>query len=708
MIQTNQETAMTTNRARWGVLFALSLMSVTAAYSGYGPTASAWAQEKKATKPSTLAEDNEKLKGHWKTAESVSPAWDIEFDPYKAAGKIGASVRLIITGKAGYKGGIQLKESKDRRFLDLGKRSEEYGLPSTIFYRLDGESLIFTVDDGKLKGEYKLERVKNEKAAEKKSKTPQLEVKTVDEWIQILKTSKDNRERQKAANALGTFGAKAKSAIPVLIDALKKREPFVPDQAATALVRIGKDSIPALKETLKANEDRARERAAWTLAKFPRDDLLANELTEPLIDLLKNDKDTEVRRGAARALGQMRAESKTVVPFLAAGLKDKESNLDCVYALAEYGKEAKPAVPELLAIFNDKEKDGFLRENVARTLAAIGADAKEAVPSLVAALKDPEKHVRLSAESALKKIDPEAAKKAGFTGPFFTDKIFLRGHNKPTYAVGFDPNAATLISVSNDNTVKVWDLKTGKERISFSVPEDEAYTFYRAAFSLDGKSVAIGGGKHPIVWDTETGKERYKLVDYYSGSAVVFSPDGKTIAYGTGFKGVYLCDAKTGKKRVSLVGGLARILAFSPDGKTFASADDKAVSLWNATTGKLIATLKQPQAAWLAFAADGKTLLTTATDRLLRTWDTDSAKELRSVKIGDAYILALSPDGKILVGPSSTRPFAIDATTGKSLAVSIGSPRQSSLYSTPAFSRDGRLLAAGYVDGGIQVWEASQ
>jgi len=402
---------MTSNRARLVALFALSAIALTAAYSG--------AQEKKATKATTFSEDNEKLKGHWKTGESMSPTWDIEFEPYKAKEKVGASIRLFIKGKAGMKGGIQLKESKDRRFLDLGKRSEEYGIPSTIYYRFEGESLIFTVDEGALKGEYKLERVKNEKAVEKKSKTPQLEVKTVDEWIQILKTSKDNRERQKAANALGSFGSKAKSAIPVLIEALKKREPFVPDKAATALAQIGKDSIPPLKEALGDKEDRAREKAVWTLAKFSGSDLSANELAEPLIDLLKNDKDTEVKRGAARALGQMRSESKIVVPALAAGLKSPEDILvaDCSIALGQIGKEAKPAVPELVAAFQNKDRENYIRGQCARALAAIGPEAKEAVPALLDALKDKSKEISAVAAYALRKIDPEAAKKAGVYKP---------------------------------------------------------------------------------------------------------------------------------------------------------------------------------------------------------------------------------------------------------------------------------------------------
>jgi WD40 repeat protein len=382
--------------------------------------------------------------------------------------------------------------------------------------------------------------------------------------------------------------------------------------------------------------------------------------------------------------------------------------VECVQALVAMGKEAKPAVPALVAAFRNKDLDEFIWEKCALALGNVGSEAKEAVPALLDALKAKSKGLRGMAGRTLARIDPEAAKKAGFTGPFFTDKVSLRGHKKRTYAVGFGPGGTSLISASEDNTVKVWDPNTGKERMSFSVPEDESYSLYRAAFSPDGKSVAIGGQKHPIVWDTETGKERYKLVDFFGGSAIVFSPDGKAIAYGTISKGVYLCDAKTGKKRASFGRGLPRIVAFSPDGKILASADDKAVSLWNVTTGKLKATLKQPQAAWLTFAPDRKTLLTTATDRLLRSWDTESAKEPRSVKLDDNLIFALSPDGKILLGSGSTRPSARDVASGKSLPISISSTNKSGFVSLPAFSRDGRFMAAGYLDGGIQVWEVSQ
>jgi HEAT repeat protein len=48
-----------------------------------------------------------------------------------------------------------------------------------------------------------------------------------------------------------------------------------------------------------------------------------------------------------------------------------------------------------------------------RALGEYGGDANAAVPQLLEALKDPNYSIRNSATNALKKIDPEAAAKAG-------------------------------------------------------------------------------------------------------------------------------------------------------------------------------------------------------------------------------------------------------------------------------------------------------
>jgi uncharacterized protein (DUF2336 family) len=81
---------------------------------------------------------------------------------------------------------------------------------------------------------------------------------------------------------------------------------------------------------------------------------------EPLLEALKSDKDADVRRAAARALGDISPDPKLVVPALTEALKDRAVTVKmaAATALGQYGPDAKSALPplrELAAMKNDKK-----------------------------------------------------------------------------------------------------------------------------------------------------------------------------------------------------------------------------------------------------------------------------------------------------------------------------------------------------------------
>ncbi len=79
---------------------------------------------------------------------------------------------------------------------------------------------------------------------------------------------------------------------------------------------------------------------------------------DPLLEALKEDRDAEVRRAAAKALGDIAPDSKRVVPALTEALRDDSVAVKMAAALAlgQYGGEAREALPSLRQLATDKKQ----------------------------------------------------------------------------------------------------------------------------------------------------------------------------------------------------------------------------------------------------------------------------------------------------------------------------------------------------------------
>jgi WD40 repeat protein len=106
---------------------------------------------------------------------------------------------------------------------------------------------------------------------------------------------------------------------------------------------------------------------------------------------------------------------------------------------------------------------------------------------------------------------------------------------------------------------------------------------------------------------------------------VSFSPDGKTLASGSGDSTTKLWDVATGQALKTLTGHqeIVYSVSFSPDGKTLASSsEDKTIKLWDVATGQALQTLTGHQHAVssVSFSPDGKTLASGSWDTTIKLW----------------------------------------------------------------------------------------
>jgi WD40 repeat protein len=116
----------------------------------------------------------------------------------------------------------------------------------------------------------------------------------------------------------------------------------------------------------------------------------------------------------------------------------------------------------------------------------------------------------------------------------------LDAHSGIVRAIAFSLDGKTLVSGSQDKTVKVWEVQTRKLRHTL---EGNKGLVDAVAFSPDGRLLATGGtvkedGKYlaeVILWDARTvePKQTFPVQNAFVHT-LAFSPDGKTLAVGGG------------------------------------------------------------------------------------------------------------------------------------------------------------------------------
>jgi WD40 repeat protein len=202
-------------------------------------------------------------------------------------------------------------------------------------------------------------------------------------------------------------------------------------------------------------------------------------------------------------------------------------------------------------------------------------------------------------------------------------------------------------------------------------------------FSPDGKLFAVSYDCGLVaVYNARSLEEIVRLGDGPPASGctslVVFSPDGRVLAYGNGYS-VKLWDTVARRDLgepetdASLPDSVDQVeaVAFSRDGKILAIGDrSKQLVLWNISTRKVLARLKGHD-EWilaLAFSPDGKRILSGGLDQTVRLWDFSSyqgdgrvngekIKTFATLKGHTGWIRSIncSPTGRIIATVGSER-----------------------------------------------------
>ena len=279
----------------------------------------------------------------------------------------------------------------------------------------------------------------------------------------------------------------------------------------------------------------------------------------------------------------------------------------------------------------------------------------------------------------------------------------LIGHTNRVTGAALDAKGSHVLTWSTDGTARVWTLDDGKLIASLAAGHKPVTN---GAFGPGGIVVTTGDDGLVRLWRPPL-EPRLSVVAHVPppARAAAFTRDGRRVAVGTG-AALVVFDSR-GRRLARLPADPVRSVALSDDGERVAYATGRRVLVRRTADGSVVATFVAPRPpAALAFAPDGRRLAVADAPGAVKIVPLDGGRltPLRSRARGRATSVAFDSAGNhVAAGFRGGAAVVWPSAGGVPLWTR---PVHATSVLSVAFSRSGRLLVTAGLDSEVHVWDA--
>jgi WD40 repeat protein len=284
----------------------------------------------------------------------------------------------------------------------------------------------------------------------------------------------------------------------------------------------------------------------------------------------------------------------------------------------------------------------------------------------------------------------------------------LSGHTGYVRSDTFSSDGTSLVSGSDDRTVKLWDVQTGGVAKTFCGHTDSVYS---VSISFNHTTIASGSYDRTVrLWDIQTGECHHTISQQEPVYNVSFSPTNSQHLISISDGIVYQWNIDGHQIKPTFEGDCA---AFSLDGTHIVSCWENVTTVQNSDSGVIVAkfsTGKNPLCC--CFSPDGK-LVAVAADATAYVWDiTGTDPCLINTFTGHTdYITSLAFSSSSLISASYDQSVKFWQIGVPPTDLVVGDPNSTPPVSAPVESvslqQENSIAISSDLDGVVRTWDIS-